>query len=179
MYSSTDILREIANGNIIISVFDPTRLGPNSYDVLLGRYFFEVIWEKDGPWYIGPKEYKSGDIVYVPVGGTLLAMTADVIGTKGKVVAQMKSRSTTGREGLAVCKCAGLGDVGYYNHWTMELTAFTSQGRPFVRVGDRIAQITFEETKSEPVTPYQGQYNTSDWPLCMVPEKWRHRIRNV
>lgn len=179
MYSSVDILQAMSQGSITISDFDITRLGANSYDVRLGHYFFRVVWDVDGPWYIGPMVCNVGDIVHVPVGGTLLAMTADIIGTKGKIVAEMSARSTTGREGITVCKCAGLGDIGYCNHWTMELTAFSSQGQPFVRVGDSIAQVTFTETKTEPTSFYQGQYNIDDWPICMIPKKWRHRISNI
>lgn len=177
MYSDTDIIAAMARGDIEISDFDEDRLdGPNSYDVLLGGYFFEVIWGYDGPWYVGPVIAEVGERVNVPVGGTLLAMTADVIGTRGKVVATMKARSTTGRKAITVCKCAGLGDIGYFNHWTMEMSAFTRVGQPTVIVGQRMAQIAFFETKSAPTNPYQGQYTIEDWPLCMIPKDCRHRI---
>ncbi len=96
--------------------------------------------------------------------------------TKGRIMGLMKSRSTIGREGTTVCKCAGLGDVGYDNHWTLELSGSVGHGNSVVVVGDRIAQIVFFEGKSEPRSPYNGQYRIEDWPLCMVPRKSRHRI---
>ncbi len=179
MYSDTDILAAVEYGDITISDFDGREKGPlgtNSYDVRLGKLFLEVIWGEDGPWYAGPIVADEGQRVAVPIGGTLLAMTKERIGMKGKITAIMKARSSTGKEALTICKCAGLGDVGYDNHWTMELSAFSRVGQPFVVVGQKIAQMAFFETKSEPKRPYNGQYTIDDWPLCMVPKKWRHRI---
>jgi len=176
MLSDAGIVEAIERGDISISDFDLNRVETNSYDVILGGYFFEVIWGEDGPWYVGPVIADVGERINIPVGGTLLAMTKDRIGMFNNITAMMKSRSTTGREALTVCKCAGLGDVGYDNHWTMELSAFTRIGQPFVNVGQKIAQIAFFQTKSAPTRPYQGQYRIEDWPLCMIPKKWRHRI---
>ncbi|KKM69390.1 hypothetical protein LCGC14_1451330 [marine sediment metagenome] len=176
MYSSSDILSAIERGSITISDFDESRLGPNSYDLLLGKFFFDVIWDEDGPWFVGPSEYGPQDRVNVPVGGTLLAMTEDVIGTFGKVTGKLYARSTWGRAGITVCRDAGLGDIGYCNHWTLEMTGHVTSGQPFVTVGERIAQITFLETIRPPIKAYLGQYNADDWPLCMVPKMWRHRI---
>lgn len=174
-----DIIAAVERGDIAITDFDDSEDGPlgtNSYDLRLGRYFFEVIWGIDGPWYVGPVVAQEGRHVSVPVGGTLLAMTNERVKTAKNIMGIMKSRSSTGREAVTVCKCAGLGDVGYDNHWTMELTAFTRIGQPFVTVGERIAQMAFFKGDSEPRNPYQGQYRIEDWPLCMVPKRWRHRI---
>ena len=58
----------------------------------------------------------------------------------------MKARSSLGRSFIEVCKCAGWGDVGYVNRWTMEITNNSRhQAIPLV-VGRRIAQIVFFET---------------------------------
>lgn len=182
LYSDTDIIVAVERGDIVITDFDytPTNeggpLGTNSYDVRLGGLFLEVIWGEDGPWYVGPVVADEGERVKVPVGGTLLAMTKERIKTTGSIAGIMKARSSTGKSGLTVCKCAGLGDVGYDNHWTMELSAFTRLGQPFVVVGEPIAQMAFFETKSPPRSLYNGQYRLEDWPLCMVPKRWRHRI---
>ena len=34
----------------------------------------------------------------------------------------MQARSSLGRSYIEVCKCAGMGDVGFCNRWTMEIT---------------------------------------------------------
>jgi dCTP deaminase len=173
MLSDTDILKAMERGDIIISNFDPLRLGTNSYDVRLGNFFFELAWVNKEPWFIGPVEYAEGEEVAVPVGGTLLAMTKDVIGSRGKIRGKLYARSTSKRTGIAVCMCAGLGDIGYWNHWTLELSGFSRIGQPYVRVGQRIAQIEFSEAEEEPTAPYSGQYQANDWPMCMIPKEYR------
>jgi dCTP deaminase len=169
-------MEAMKRGDITISNFDPGRLKPNSYDLKLGRHFFEVIWDEDGPWFIGPKTLAVGERIHVPVGGTLLGMTEDVIGTFGRVIPKLRACSSEGRICFSICMDAGSGDIGYKNHWTLELRAFTLIGRPFVTVGQRIGQMLFDEAKSEPIESYQGRYNVDDWPMCMVPPEWQHRI---
>jgi dCTP deaminase len=171
------ILKEMDQGNIAISDFEIDRLGSNSYDVRLGNWFYEVIYGPDGlPWYIGPQWYDVGQRVFIPNGGTMLAMTMEVIGTFGPIVGLMKARSSTRRRAITVCDCAGLGDAGYFNPWTMELSGHSRLYIPSYIVGRRIGQIAFFEMKSETSKQYQGQYSISDWPLCMVPEDDRGRI---
>lgn len=172
MLSDTDILKAMERGDIIIKDFDRARLGPNSYDVRLGNVFFELIWFRGQPWFIGPEVYEDGDTVSVPQG-TLLAMTKDVIGSRGKIRGKLYARSTSKRTGVSVCMCAGLGDIGYSNHWTMELSGFSRIGEPRVTVGQRIAQIEFSEAEREPEKPYTGQYKINDWPMCMIPKDYR------
>lgn len=170
------ILKEMANGNITITDFNIERLGSNSYDVRLGNWFYEVIYDSSGPWYIGPQWYDDDQKIMVPNGGTILAMTLEIIGTFGPIVGLMKARSSTRRKAITVCDCAGLGDAGYYNPWTMELSGHSRSGTPYATIGQRIAQIAFFEMKSETKKQYQGQYSINDWPLCMVPKEDRHRI---
>lgn len=172
-----EILKALEAKTITISDFDLNHLGSNSYDVRLGNWFYEVIYGPDGnSWYIGPQWFDEGQQVIVPNGGTLLAMTMEIIGTFGPIVGLMKSRSSTRRKAVTVCDCAGLGDAGYHNPWTMELSGHSRIGTPHVTVGRRIAQIAFFEMKSETRKQYQGQYSITDWPLCMVPKDDRHRI---
>lgn len=176
MYSSSDILQAIADNRLSISDFDPARLGPNSYDLLLGNTFFDVTWDDEGPLFVGPHIAEDGQRVYVPVGGTMLGVTKDIIGTHYNVVASLKAKSSLGRMGITICRDAGLGDVGYDNHWTLEISGYVTKGKPFVIVGEAIAQMIFDEVKTLPVNTYTGQYKAHDWPLCMIPEAWRHRI---
>lgn len=179
MYSSADILTAMDEGKIQISDFDFRRLGPNSYDLLLGDTFFDVIWDDDGPWYIGPRVVPEGEPVHVPVSGTILGMTKDVLGTNENVVVKLQAKSSIGRMGITICRDAGLGDVGYNNHWTLEMTGYILQGNPFIVVGEPIAQAVFYEVKTPPLESYSGQYKEQDWPLCMIPSKWRHRVTSA
>ncbi len=62
-----------------------------------------------------------------------------------------------------MCKCAGWGDVGYINRWTMEITNNSSHYYIPLVVGRRIAQIIFYETGPILSASYHksGKYQTS------------------
>jgi len=164
------ILEEIANGNIIIDPFSLSQLGPNSYDVRLDRFFYNLVWISGQPWYV----YKTSMEEIELDGGTVLGKTMEKVGTHGNIVASMRARSSVGRMGITVCRDAGLGDAGYDNYWTMELTGYSSTGNPVVRYGQRVAQMVFYRV--EDPGEYDGQYTTSKWPECMVPARWRSNI---
>lgn len=124
IYSNTDILDAIASKTIKIRPYCYLQLQTNSYDLCLGNTFYEVFWDTKGPFYIGPYVYQIGDKVSIPIAGTLLGVTMERVGTFGKVVADLRSRSSTRRKGITTNCDAGLGDVGYDDVWTMEFTAF-------------------------------------------------------
>lgn len=108
-------------------------------------------------------------IILIAPGETILAHTIEFIGGKNgtkelpAVTTEMRARSSIGRIGIAVCKCAGWGDIGYINRWTMEITNFSNVIIP-LPVGVRIAQIIFHETARIPeMDKYnkKGKYQTS------------------
>lgn len=90
-------------------------------------------------------------------------------------------------DGLCVLNCAGMGDIGYFNRWTMEI-ANTSQYHtiPLVR-GRRVAQLLFFEVDpvaAGDVYDKAGKYQTSSkleeikaqWtPERMLPKQWKDR----
>lgn len=190
MYSDTDIHDAYVRGDIKISPFEPSQLQINSYDLRLGNTFYEVFWDSEGPFFVGPHVYLEGDKVDIPIGGTLLGMTHERIGTFGKVVVELRSRSSTRRIGITTNCDAGLGDVGYNDCWTLEFSAFTSMGQfnrfndgepviasPHLTIGQRVVQMVFFECKSKPISEYNGQFQV-EWPLNMIPKKYRHRVRS-
>jgi len=75
----------------------------------------------------------------------------------------MKARSSLGRSFIEVCKCAGWGDVGYINRWTMEITNNSTHYYIPLVVGRRIAQIIFFETGPILKSDYAkgGKYQSS------------------
>ena len=79
-------------------------------------------------------------------GETILAHTNEFIGGRDCVTTKMKARSSMGRYFIEVCKCAGWGDVGYINRWTMEITNNSKNYIIPLVVGRRIAQMIFFET---------------------------------
>lgn len=137
------------------------------------KYNFE--WEG-----ISPKD----KVIMLRPGETILAHTNEFIGGRDHITTMMKARSSMGRNFIEVCKCAGWGDVGYINRWTMEITNNSKNYIIPLVVGRRIAQIIFFETGPILETDYTkaGKYaasvNLADlkktWqPEMMLPKLWR------
>lgn len=169
--NNVSIIEAVKTGAIYVDDFDVQNVGPNSIDVHLGDTFYILEWLENGPRYFGPIKVKEGQGINIPLGYTILGHTREVIGSN-KFVCRMQARSTTARMGVMICRDAGLGDVGYINHWTMEISS-TSKG-VFLMPGMRIGQITFEEIMLSGWF-YAGQY-TGKFPECMVPSKYRASI---
>lgn len=85
-------------------------------------------------------------VILLRPGETILAHTNEFIGGRNHITTMMKARSSMGRSFIEVCKCAGWGDVGYINRWTMEITNNSKHHQIPLVVGRRIAQIIFIET---------------------------------
>lgn len=175
--SDSQILYEMKTGRIVIDPFDASQLNPNSYDLRLGNLFYLVLGDAVGPLFVGPLRIEDGQKVFIPNCGTLLGMTKEVFGTTQYdhvgYVGELRAKSSTCRRGVSVCSGAGFGDVGYINHWTVELTGFVANGSsPFLVVGERFAQAVFFGT-SNVGNLYSGQYKENDWPACMIPKKYR------
>jgi dCTP deaminase len=93
----------------------------------------------------------TDEVIIIHPGETILAHTNEYIGGAGdKVCTMMKARSSMGRNFIEVCKCAGWGDIPYFNRWTMEITNNSRNYAIPLVVGRRIAQIVFFE--AEPIT---------------------------
>ena len=125
-------------------------------------------------------------VILLEPGETILAHTNEFIGGKDEVTTMMKARSSLGRSFIEVCKCAGWGDVGYVNRWTMEITNNSRHYLIPLVVGRRIAQIVFFETGPIAAGDYgaSGKYQSGsdlktlkeDWrPEMMLPRLWNDR----
>lgn len=76
----------------------------------------------------------------------ILTHTHEFIGILPPGTTSMQARSTTGRIGVSACYCAGWGDPGYVNRWTMEVHNLNENEHIVLPVGYRIAQIVFGST---------------------------------
>ncbi len=117
----------------------------------------------------------SDKVIWIAPGETILGHTQEFIGGgNGIITTMMKARSSWGRNFLEVCKCAGWGDVGYINRWTMEITNNSRYYQIPLIVGRRIAQIAFFEV--EPVLDHDyhhgGKYQTHA-NLSRLKKEWR------
>lgn len=192
------ILAHRAIGNVVIEPFNDKNLQSSSYDVSLGRYFYEEqdpgfdmrLFNPYKPEHIkrvwgdykqatrartlinqstfGVGEWENIDpedeIILLNPGGTYLCHTNEFIGFRNVGTTMMKARSSLGRDFIEVCKCAGWGDNGYVNRWTMEITNNSTRYTIPLIVGTRVAQIVFFYT-GETDRPYTegGSYQeTSD-----------------
>ena len=104
------------------------------------------------------------EVILLKPQETILAHTNEYIGgTHGIINTMMKARSSLGRNFIEVCKCAGWGDVGYINRWTMEITNNSRHYTIPLVVGRRVAQIVFFETGDILEKDYaaSGKYQTA------------------
>ena len=178
MLSDKEILLEMQRKNIVITPFDERQLGTNSYDVRLGEFIaradnrvesFDCYSEEDTKdfWQIK----KARKTILLEPHETILSHTTEVIGGKNYIATKMNARSSLGRCGVSVCKCAGFGDVGYINIWTMEITNHLNIS-VILKVGMRIAQISFFKV-GETLKQYSGKYQSKVWkPEDMLPRLW-------
>jgi dCTP deaminase len=211
--SKDAIIHEWHLGNIIMDPFDESKVNNSSVDVTLGENFWVLTppagkifnpyseamsmhWQpivakklKEHPEYNGGIETENispdEKVIFLLPGESMLGHTQEFIGGFERITTMMKARSSMGRHFIEVCKCAGWGDIGYVNRWTMELTNTSNVTIPLV-VGRRIAQIIFLRTEGDDDYTKQvdSKYaHTKDleklkkaWkPKDMLPKMWKDR----
>ena len=189
--SDKAILKFRQANEIIIEPFDHRNLKTSSYDVTLGDFYFRENRRNHGSSHIYnmysaadvtrvwgkprqaqeasqsslrfPTNIKDDDrVIMIEPGETILAHTNEFIGGVHHITTMMKSRSSLGRNFIEVCKCAGWGDVGYTNRWTLEITNNSRYYTIPLVVGRRIAQIVFFDVGETNSTNYNvaGKYQT-------------------
>jgi dCTP deaminase len=153
--SDTAILHARLRGDIVIEPFDERRLGGNSYDVALSEHL--LIY--DAPQWLDCAEEapftrcEIGPEGFVLQPGQLyLGSTVEYTETHMHVP-YLDGKSSIGRLGINIHATAGRGDVGFCNHWTLEITV----AHPIkVYAGMPIGQLTFHEVAG----PVQRRYST-------------------
>jgi len=127
-------------------------------------------------------------VILLEPGEMILAHTQEFIGGVREHTTMMKARSSMGRWDITVCRCAGWGDVGYFNRWTMEIKNENKWWWRFLKVGMPIAQIEFFETGPILETDYSktGKYQVSNdlaemqrtWtPNMMLPKLYKDHCK--
>lgn len=128
-------------------------------------------------------------VIALKPGERILAHTHEFFGIKPPGASQVKSRSSWGRNGVAVCFDAGWIDPGYINRLTLEIFNLNERETILLPVGERIAQIVFFETGEVEGSygegrdkGFSGKYQTgtdlktimSTWsPELMLPRAWK------
>jgi dCTP deaminase len=184
--SDRDIIKEIQTRKLLIYPFNKENLTNISYDVTLGENFYRASENKTEfliPWseesvssYWGSPQYATSDestklslgfgkrYILMEPGETILAHTNEFIGGYENICCLLMCKSSLSRIGISVCKDPSLGNVGYVNRWTIQITNSTKQKVPLL-VGSRIAQIMFLYTgivsdKYDKNGLYQNQFST-------------------
>lgn len=148
--SDIDILNALEKKEITIKDFDPKRLQPASYDVLLGSEF--MLFDKHALDVIDPLQPldKYMRKITIPKGGSFvlhpgefaLTVTQDYFGVGNKYCCHIMGKSSLARMGLIIHTTAGFVDPGNELNATLEL--FNTNSLPIkLYPGMKIAQIAF------------------------------------
>jgi dCTP deaminase len=123
MLNDRQILEQIKIGNIVIQPFDENALGTNSYDIHLGNTLAVYIDE-----ILDAKKHNQIRYITIPPEGYILQPGKLYLGSTKEYtethqhVPFVEGKSSSGRLGLQVHSTAGKGDVGFCNHWTLEIS---------------------------------------------------------
>jgi dCTP deaminase len=151
------ILSEINKGTIKIEPFNIKNLGTNSYDIHLGKYlsdYVDTVLDAKKHNTINTWEIQDEGFVLQP--NTLyLGATLEYTETMAHIP-NIDGKSSVGRLGISIHITAGKGDIGFKNHWTLEI--FVMQP---VRVyaGMPIGQLTYQVPHGEIDNLYSEKEN--------------------
>jgi dCTP deaminase len=151
------ILDEITGKTILIEPFREDCLGPNSYDIHLGRF---MITYTDR--ILDAKERNNVEEITIPPEGYLLQPSTVYLGVSEEYIEThrhvpiLKGISSVTRLGINVNASSGIGSIGHRNTWTMEITVVQP-----VRVyhGMPLAQLIFFEVSGEIDMSYHKMKN--------------------
>lgn len=150
--SDKEILAGIESKSIVIEPYDRKCLGTNSYDVHLGKTL--ACYESS---VLDAKAHNTIKYFEIPKDGIVLEPHKFYLGStleyteSHKQVPFLEGKSSTGRLGIDIHATAGKGDVGFKNHWTLEISV-----KMPVRVygGMPVGQLIYFEVKGEVLNPY-------------------------
>lgn len=179
--SDVDIKKAVKEGCITIKGFDPKRVSPASYDVILDNDF--VITDVYNTLFIDPekkiypktKEHrvKEGEAFALYPGETVLGRVRDFVGSDQYLI-QISGKSSLARIGLVVHNTAGLINPGHYLNITLELSNINRM--PIIlRPGMQIAQLVFSQLSNPVERDYKktGRFNKNNWENFQAAKKLR------
>lgn len=169
--ADNEIRAAVERGEILIREFDPARVQPASYDILLGNRF--IVNDDQNTHFVDPSRgiFASTREMTVPDGGefvlhpgvSVLGCSKDFFGSD-RFLIQLSGKSSLARVGLMVHNTAGLINPGHYLQITLELCNLNSV--PIIlRPGMPIAQLLFSTLSSLPSVSYGevGKFAANNW----------------
>ena len=171
------ILKAIKEGDILVEPFDRNCLGTNSYDVHLSKYlacYIDDVIDAKKHNQVEHFEIADDGIVLQP-GKTYLGSTLEYTETRS-FVPFLEGKSSVGRLGIDIHATAGKGDVGFCNHWTLEI----SVSQPVrVYAAMPIGQLIYFKVEGEVEVDYQSKssakYNQRS-PKPMESMMWKNQF---
>ena len=113
-------------------------------------------WCKNNGYTLFKNIPKNHPIIVLRPGERILAHTHEFVGIRAKGgAAEVKSRSSWGRNGVAVCFDAGWIDPGYINRITLEIYNLNQHESVVLPIGERVGQLIFHNT----ISPVAGDYS--------------------
>ncbi|MEY4927557.1 MAG: hypothetical protein RI894_1993 [Bacteroidota bacterium] len=121
--SDKRILAAVEKGEIVIMPYRPECLGTNSYDVHLGKYLATYRdRELDARKHNEIVHFEIPDDGFLLQTGTLYLGVTEEYTETHTTVPFLEGKSSVGRLGIDIHATAGKGDVGFCNHWTLEIS---------------------------------------------------------
>lgn len=175
--TDVEILASIDKGEIVIQPYDRKCLGTNSYDVHLSKhlatYDTEVL---DAKKHNTITHFEIPEEGFVLQPGTLyLGSTLEYTETH-TTVPFLEGKSSVGRLGIDIHATAGKGDVGFCNHWTLEISCVHP-----VRVyaGMPVGQLIYFSVQGDIENYYNKKQNAkynSRTPMPMESMMWKNKF---
>lgn len=173
--SDAEILNCVERGAIKIEPFRREALGSNSYDVHLGRYL--AVYEAeilDAKSHNTIRNFEIGPEGFVLQPNELYLGVTEEYTETHEHVPFLEGKSSVGRLGIDIHATAGKGDVGFSNHWTLEI----SVKKPVrVYASMPIGQLIYFEVQGGVINPYNkkvsAKYNARS-PKPMESMMWKN-----
>ncbi|HLC64878.1 MAG TPA: dCTP deaminase [Candidatus Nanoarchaeia archaeon] len=154
------VLDEIKKGNIKISPFKPSNLGPASYDLALGNEF--RVYEKgernivniEDDYRKHMKKVKANALLLPPYGFAV-GITKEKITLPENISAWLGGRSRFARLGIQIHMTAAFIQPGISNRQALEIFN-NSPNTIRIPSGTKICQIVFERTEGK--AKYSGKF---------------------
>eukprot|EP00762_Andalucia_godoyi_P004627 ANDGO_03573.mRNA.1 putative deoxycytidine triphosphate deaminase len=166
--SAGEIKNAVAAGDVYISNFDPSRLGPASYDLSLGNEFRVF---RAGVGIVDIKEttdYKTitervnlepGKPFILPPQQLCLGITEEEVSLSPRICGLLEGRSRFARLGLVIHITASFMNPGIKNRQVLEI--FNASSNPLALYpGERVCQFVFMRMDGE--ASYAGKFQKQD-----------------
>ena len=157
IFSDKKILASIETKDIVIEPFRPDCLGTNSYDVHLGKwlatYKNKILDAKKHNTIV---EFEIPTEGYILKPGMLYLGVTEEYTETHNAVPFLEGKSSTGRLGIDIHATAGKGDVGFCNHWTLEISVALPAR---IYAGMPIGQLIYFQVEGEIENFYNKKAN--------------------